>query len=70
MVEDLLKLLIEDLHLNIYFKFQEKLIGRDNRIYKFQIRKEEKTQMSNNNKSTLLHHKRETKDQQSKYIYE
>lgn len=29
LIEDLLKLLIEDMHLKIYLKFQEQLIGRD-----------------------------------------
>lgn len=39
---DLLKLLREGMHFNIYFKIHEKLIGGDDRIYKFQIRRKQK----------------------------
>lgn len=59
LIEDLLKLLIEDMHLRQGY-----------RIYKFQIREEENTKMSNNNKTILHHHKRDFQVQQSKYIGE
>lgn len=60
---DLLNLLIEGMHLNMYFKIHEQLIGRDIRICKFQIRWEETNKKNNNNKSILHHQKRETQVQ-------
>lgn len=55
LIEDLLKLLIENMNLCIYFKIQEQLRARDSKICKFKI-KEKKKLKSNNNK-TRLHHK-------------
>lgn len=49
------EILMEDMHLCIYFKIQEQLMDRDSKICEFQIRKKKKLK-SNNNK-TRLHHK-------------
>lgn len=59
---DFLNLLIEGMHLNIYFKIHKQLKGRDKRMCKFQIRWEE-TNKNYNNKTTLYHRKRETQVQ-------
>ena len=49
------EILMEDMHLCIYFKIQEQLMDKDSKICEFQIR--EKKKLKNNNNKTRLHHK-------------